>query len=278
MVGLTALATGCGGSVTPKISGAAATPASASAPASPSLKAASTPKAATTISIAPQLYGPGNPCAGVATTVPAAKVSNACFLAWFPYVNNVPSDIPVNVPGQDVFDNAKMPKTALVAQGVDPGTAKQYADAFFRFEVLSLFVERDQEPNALTALDGPGWVAHDTLLQYMNKGYRVYDAEDCMLPTQVSVVTLDADAINYMESQGYQPHSKTAIIATFPTCKGVYLTTTGQIAGWYLGLTAPASAVLTGTVGTPSAVLGNDFYVDGEAVCGPPQMAGVCGS
>ena len=269
MVGLTTVATGCGGSVTPRIAGYGATPAGASTAAGPTLQAAANPSGATSIALSPQLYAPGSGCAPVGKTTGLGAVPQPCAQQWIAYTFDL-------VPGQDVIDASKMAKTALVAPGVDPAAAKADATAFYLDEVLGLWAENKNMTDLVAALDGPTWASHDPALKFLQEGDTIVQAEDCLLPTTVTVTKLDDNARSYFLSKGFVEAGDVALVVTFPACKGMYVGSMST-AGWQLGIDKPGSGVITGSVRPGVAGASPMFFIGAEGTCGTPELKQVCG-
>ncbi len=213
----------------------------------------------TTITIAPRTYDtPGDPCAGLATTVTFPAAPAACQTEWS-------RTLPGHIPGQDLMDGAPtMPRTVSVQSGVDSTRAAALATAFYRWQAFITWGATQKSKTIVTALESS--TAPTQVGKAIFNGGVLVSIAPCDYPSAMRVVKLSDQAKNAFVNDSQAASGDLAIVATYPACSGA---TIGQDGGRFTVDVTPHeySAVTAGTiVNTPP--FGSVFKVSGGLTCG----------
>jgi hypothetical protein len=174
-----------------------------------------------------------------------------------------------------------MPATALVGREIPPADGQAAATAYVRMEAFGLWAIPYTARMVIATLDTARYVHHDPVLALMNQNAYIAAVPPCGYPSALRVAGIDAAARAYLEQRGWPGASGTAIVATFPACPGVDVTTVdagGQRSTTTkrFGQDRPGSVVASGSV-QDIAPFGSVWVVDGYEPCGAPALSPVCG-
>lgn len=258
MAALTALVSSCGDSPNTgthsKSSGGVATPAAQA-------RVASVSPSDSSIAISPRTYAtPGDPCAGLIASIAFSDAADACASEWGNY-------LAVQVPGQDVMDNAAGSKTVRVQKGVSAPEADAAATAFYRWEVFSEWAASNA-PGGETLLESPNFPT--ALGQAAINHQSVYEVPACDFFTQLRVVKLSGASAGAFIAHGMVAESgDVAIVATWPQCAGDLVSSPREGGGRIrVGATSHAySSVSVGRV-VNAGPFGKIYQFTGYLVCG----------
>ena len=207
-----------------------------------------------------------NPCAGLVADTSFASAPAACQTLFATIYATL-------IPGQDAAGYLRFPSRATSAAGIAPQQATSSAEAFVRSQALTWWAAFHNQLGLLTDLDG-AYAGQDAILSLLRSGGALENPPSCLAPTTLTVVHVKKTALTYLEGHGWSSPSTLGIVATYPVCSGVKVST-GVHSRIFGVAAAPYSVLLTGTVQS-DPVISTTWMTNGVAQCGVAEVESTC--